>query len=115
MNRRSLQVSRQLQETLGLLLEREIRDPRLQLITITRVQTTDDLQQARVFVSVLEEERQSDVLRALRKASGFLRRKLSVQLNMRYTPTLTFALDDSIARTEHLLKVIDKIAEEKNR
>ncbi len=112
MKRRSRQVGRQIQETLGVVLEREVRDPRLDLVTVTDVQVTDDLRQARVFFSVLEEERQGDALRALQKATGFLRHELGARLNLRYTPTLIFTLDRSVAHAQHLLNVLDKIAAE---
>lgn len=112
MRRRSRQVGRQIQETLGIVLEREVRDPRLDLVTVTDVQVTNDMRQARVFISVLEEERQGDVLRALRKATGFLRHELSARLNLRYIPTLTFTLDHSVAHAQHLLNILDEIAAE---
>jgi len=112
MSRRALQVSRQIQETLSLLLEQEIRDPRLRLVTLTKVHTTDDLKQATVYFSVLEDERRGEAIRALRKASGFLRRELSARLNLRYTPTLSFAFDDSFGQTKHLLDIFDEISSE---
>ncbi|NOZ05395.1 MAG: 30S ribosome-binding factor RbfA [Chloroflexi bacterium] len=112
MSRRALQVSRQVQETLSLLLEQEIRDPRLHLVTLTKVHTTDDLKQATVYFSVLEDERRGEAIRALRKASGFLRRELSARLNLRYTPTLSFVLDDSFVQTKHLLDILDEISAE---
>ena len=112
MKRRALQVSRQIQETLGTVLERDVHDPRLELVTITKVETTDDLRQARVFVSVLEADREQEVIRALRKATGFMRRELSLRLNLRYTPTLTFLLDRSFAQVQQLLHTFDEIAAE---
>ena len=114
MKRRARQVGRLIQETLGVVLEREVRDPRLDMVTVTSVLVTDDLRQARVFVSVLEEERQDDALRALQKATGFLRHELGVRLNLRYTPTLTFALDHSTAQAQRLLRILDEIATEQN-
>jgi ribosome-binding factor A len=112
MKRRTLQVSRLIQETLGMVLEREVRDPRLELVTITKVQTTDDLRQARVFISVLETDREQEVIRALRRATGFMRRELGTRLNLRYTPALTFVLDHSFAQTQKLLETFDEIAAE---
>jgi len=112
MKRRTLQVSRLIQETLSMVLEREVRDPRLELVTITKVQTTDDLRQTRVFVSVLEADREQEVIRALRRATGFMRRELGARLNLRYTPALIFVLDKSFAQTQKLLETFDEIAKE---
>jgi len=97
-----------------LLLEQEIRDPRLRLVTLTKVHITDDLKQATVYFSVLEDERRGEAMRALRKASGFFRRELGARLNLRYTPTISFALDDSYIQAQHLLDILDEISEEQN-
>lgn len=87
---------------------RAMKDPRMQrgMVTVTRVDTTGDLRYARVFVSVLDKTQEKDVLRALRRAAGYLRRELGTALALRYTPELQFIADDSIARGARVLEML---------
>jgi len=113
MSRRIERVNQLIKEELASLLHREIRDPRLSaMISITDVETSPDLGNATVRVSILgseEEVRQAMV--ALRRASGYLRREMASRLRLRKTPELTFKLDTSIekgARVLELLREIEK-------
>ncbi len=113
MSRRIERVNQLIKEELASLLHREIRDPRLSaMISITDVETSPDLGNATVRVSILgseEEVRQAMV--ALRRASGYLRREMAGRLRLRKTPELTFKLDTSIekgARVLELLREIEK-------
>ncbi len=98
-------------EELSDLLQREMKDPRIGLATITEVEMTPDLRLARIFVSVLgsAEERKA-TLQALRHASGFVRRELGKRVRLRHVPELVFVPDASLergARVLELLKTID--------
>ena len=76
---------------------RNLKDPRVSgtgMVSITRVDTTNDLRYARVYVSVLNKDQEKDVLKGLKSASGFLRRELGHALQLRYTPELQFLGDD---------------------
>ena len=101
-------INEEIQKELSSLL-RGVKDPRVQggMVTITRVDTTSDLRYARVFVSVLDKAQEKDVLRGLKSAAGWLRRELGAAVQLRYTPELQFAADDSIesgARTLAMLR-----------
>ena len=88
---------------------RNLKDPRVSgMVSITRVDTTNDLRYARVYVSVLEKTREADVLKGLKSASGFLRRELGHALQLRYTPELQFTGDDSIQHGAHILELLRK-------
>ena len=88
---------------------RNLKDPRVSgMVSITRVDTTNDLRYARVYVSVLEKTREADVLKGLKSASGFLRRELGHALQLRYTPELQFPGDDSIQHGAHILELLRK-------
>jgi ribosome-binding factor A len=101
-------VADQIRGELGQLLAREVHDPGIGFVTITRVQVTPDLQHARVFFTALGDERtrrQSD--RALHRAIPFLRRQIGSRLRLRRVPELEFIYDESIAgqdRIEQLLQ-----------
>lgn len=91
---------------------RNLKDPRVSgtgMVSITRVDTTNDLRYARVYVSVLNKDQEKDVLKGLKSASGFLRRELGHALQLRYTPELQFIGDDSIQHGAHILEVLRQV------
>ena len=90
---------------------RNLKDPRVSgtMISITHVETTPDLRYAKVYVSFLEEDKAKDALKGLKSAGGYLRRELGSALNLRYTPELTWALDDSITYGAKMLKLINSL------
>ena len=90
---------------------RSVKDPRVSgtMISVTRVETTPDLRYAKVYVSFLEEDKAKDALKGLKSAGGYLRRELGRALQLRYTPELTWALDDSITYGAKMLKLINSL------
>jgi ribosome-binding factor A len=113
MNRRMGRVNGLLREELSQLILRELKDPRVaSFVTITEVDTAPDLDQARVYVSVMATpEEQVDVMKGLKSAEGFLRASLRSRIQMRKIPTLTFELDMTMERGADLLKLIDQVIE----
>ena len=96
---------------------RNLKDPRVSgtgMVSITRVDTTNDLRYAKVYVSVLNKDQERDVLKGLKSAAGFLRRELGQALQLRYTPELQFIGDDSIQHGAHVLVLLRR-EEEKDR
>jgi ribosome-binding factor A len=79
------------------------------MISITHVETTPDLRYAKVYVSFLQEERAEGALKGLKSAGGYLRRELGRALQLRYTPELTWALDDSITYGAKMLELINSL------
>ena len=106
---RSRRVGEQIQRELALLLQREVRDPRLSQVTIAAVKVTRDMSQATVYFTVLgEKEDIPSIQQALEKASGFLRHALGEQVIMRSLPHLKFIYDDSVSRGSELSSLIDE-------
>ena len=103
-------INEEIQKELANLI-RNLKDPRVQdtMISITHVETTPDLRYAKVYVSFLQEERAKDALKGLKSAGGYLRRELGRALQLRYTPELTWALDDSITYGAKMLKLINSL------
>jgi ribosome-binding factor A len=101
-------VADQIRSELAMLLARDVHDPGIGFITITRVQMTPDLQQARVFYTALGDEKaRKNSGQALGRAIPFLRRQIGSILRLKRVPDLTFIYDESIAgqdRIEQLLK-----------
>ena len=103
-------INEEIQKELSSLL-RNLKDPRVQntMISITRVETTPDLRFAKVYTSFLQEDKAKDALKGLKSAGGYLRRELGRALNLRYTPELMWALDDSITYGAKLLELINSL------
>ena len=114
MTRRMDRINALIRQEISLILSREVTDRRLAtVVSITRVETTADLKNARVFVSVLgdtNEKRRS--IKALRSATGFIHRQLKTNLTLRAIPHLLFKLDESIEREAELFALIAKTDED---
>jgi ribosome-binding factor A len=107
-NPRARRLAEHIQRELAGLLRREVKDSRIGNVTITAVTVTGDLRSARVFYLVFGHDGPDpDVQRGLESAAGFLRNALSKALMIRYTPTLSFELDESIERGVRLTRLID--------
>ena len=90
---------------------RDLKDPRIGLVTVTGVIVTPDLGEATVFVSVLgNEKRRRATLAGLASAHGVLQARINRELKLRKTPTLTFAYDDAVERGVRMTKLIDELA-----
>jgi len=111
MTRRIERVNELVRKELSDLLSKEMNDPRLPLlVSVTRVEVSTDLRNAKIYVSVMtnREERETTI-KVLQRASGFLHRELKKRLSLRYIPILSFRLDDSIEKGSHILDMIDNI------
>lgn len=95
---------------------REMNDPRIcGTYCVTHADVTRDLRYAKVYVSVLEDDKADDMLRALKKASGFIRRELGARVDLRYTPELIFERDRNIAYGAHIAQVLKEVAAQEGR
>jgi len=100
---RSSRIAEQLQRELSELIRRQVKDPRIHLVTITDVDVSPDLSNAKVLISVLGAEGpQPEVVNALNHAAGFLRHTLGRTLKLRSIPELHFHYDDTLDRAAHL-------------
>lgn len=96
---RSLRIGDQIQRELAELLEREIQDPRIKMVTISAVTVTSNLANAKVYVTVMgDSEAARESVHALQHAAGFLRRALASRLRARAIPALQFVHDSSVER-----------------
>jgi len=114
MGHRIEQVNKLIRRELSELLQRQVKDPRLNtFVAVTEVATSTDLRHARVFVSHLgsEAEKQA-ILKVLKSASGFLRKELAQHLKLRRIPELNFCWDDSIEQGDHILNLIDQVTKD---
>jgi ribosome-binding factor A len=105
--RRPERLAEQIKEEISLIVAGELEDPRIGMVTVTEARLSPDLKHARVFVSVMGDESQiAESMKALNRASGFVRRQLGGTLRLKYVPELHFTYDDTVrsaSRIEELL------------
>jgi ribosome-binding factor A len=106
---RTRRIGELLQRELARLIQKELKDPRIKLVTVSHVDVTSDLKQAKVYVTFLREEKDiQEQLKILNKAAGFFQHGLSQRIELRVIPRLRFVYDDSIERGRHLSALIDE-------
>ncbi len=109
-------VNQLIREEIALLLQRELKDPRLGFVTVTEVDVAKDLRTAKVYVSVLGSEADWQAsLQALEHARGFIRSWLTPRLRLRAIPHLTFQPDRSMAHAAHIQTVLEGLRASKER
>jgi len=92
------------------LLTEELKDPRIGFVSITSVEVSKDLRYASIFASVFGElAEQKASLEVLQKAHGFIRGELAKRIRLRYTPEITFKLDESIERGSRLIALMNEV------
>ncbi len=103
-------VGEQVRAELGALLRTSASDPALDLVTVTHVRMTRDLQHARVYYTTLGDTAQRrQAGRGLRRAASFLRGRLGHRLRLRHVPDLTFVHDDSIEREQRIAHMLEEL------
>lgn len=96
------------------LLRSRVKDPRVGFVSITRVEVSGDYRHAKVHVSVMgSDDEQVTTMRALKHATGFLRRELASRIDLRYTPEIEFKLDTSIQEGARILDLIREVEKER--
>lgn len=114
MRHRQEQLGEAIAHELSELIRSRMQDPRIGFASVTNVELSADLRHAKVFISVLgSPEEQHATMKALSHGAGFLRHELAQRLTVRYTPELSFRLDESIAhgaRVAQLLRELDEQA-----
>ncbi len=105
---RSQRVGSQIQRELADLIQFEVSDPRVGLVTVSGVEVTRDMAHAKVYITMLESDHTvGEALVALNHAAGFLRVKLGKRMKLRITPQLTFLYDSSVENGANLNALIN--------
>lgn len=110
-SRRTAKVAEAIRQVVSSAILFELRDPRVQNVTVLRVETPVDLRTSKIYVSVLGDEKtQRLTMKGLTASSGFLQSKIAKLLDLRFTPVLTFILDQGVKKsieTSRLLRKLD--------
>lgn len=98
-----------IQRELSELVARELRDPRVGMITLTGVDVSPDFSHAKVFFTVLDKQKLADASAGLKRAAGFLRSQLAKRIKLYTTPQLRFEYDESVERGDRLSRLINSV------
>jgi ribosome-binding factor A len=106
-------VADQIRAEVSSMIARDLRDPGIGFVTITRVQVSPDLQHARVYYTSLgDAAARKNTGRALERASAFMRRQIGQRLRLRRTPELDFAFDESIAHQDRVAQLLHELRDQ---
>lgn len=105
-------VADQIRSELAMLLAREVHDPGIGFVTLTRVQVSPDLQLARVYFTALGDPKARErSARALERAAPFLRRQIGARLRLKRTPELRFLYDEAVAGQDRIEQILSELHE----
>ncbi len=100
-------ISEEVRREVDRIIREDLNDPRISgTFSVTHADVTRDLRYAKIYVSVLEDDKREGMMAALKKAAGFIRRELGHNIIIRYSPELTFVSDENIAYGVHIAKVL---------
>ena len=107
---RSERVAQTINRQMAMILRNQVNDPRVSTLTITDVEVTKDLRQAKIFVTSMKDDTVDvkDTMQAVEKASGFLRRALAQVIDMRHCPNLLFKYANSVSQGAYMSALIDE-------
>ena len=109
-SRRVLKVAQAIKEVVSMAILTDLRDPRVEHVTVTYVEVSNDLRHAKVHVSVMgDENKQSLCIHGLNHAKGFLQRKVGNRVDMRYTPQLKFMLDKGVKHSIEVEQMLSNL------
>lgn len=109
--KRTDRISDMIQKVLAVIIQQELKDPRLGMVTISEVKVSKDLAFAKVYVNVLPDELAQESVKTLNSAAGFMRGLLSKQMKTRIVPQLQFIYDETTLKANRLSKLIDDACE----
>ena len=106
-------VGEAIRDELSQLLAREVHDPGIGFVTLTRVKVTPDLQLARVYYTLMgDEQARRETAKALKRAASFLRHHISQRIRLRRAPELEFFFDESIAHQDRIEQILQELKAE---
>ncbi len=109
-SRRVQKAASAIREVVSMAILTEMKDPRIQDVTVTYVEVSPDMRQAKVHVSVMgNETKQSLCLRGLKSAAGFLQSKVAERIDTRYTPRLEFLLDQGVKKSIEIAQILKRV------
>ena len=111
---RAERMSQQVQQQVSIMFTREVSDPRLAGANVTRVETSGDLRYVKIYIAPIkgDPEATEEMMAALDHATGFFRRQIAGNLDLKFAPEIRFLLDRAVEKGEHFLEVLERIHQE---
>jgi ribosome-binding factor A len=112
-SRRLLKAAAAVRQVVSMAILTELKDPRVRDVTVTHVEMTPDMREAKVYVSIMGDATRQDLsLRGLQNARGFLQAKIAERIETRYTPRLRFVVDLGVKRSIEVAEILDRVLSE---
>lgn len=109
-SRRVLKVAEAIREVVGMSILTELQDPRIENVTVTYVEVSPDLRNAKIHVSIMGTESQQQLaMHGLKSASGFLQRRVGDRIDTRYTPKIRFVLDKGVKNAVEVTRILQEV------
>ena len=109
-SRRVLKAAEAIREVVGMAILADLKDPRIEGVTVTRVEVSPDMREAKVHVSIMgDDATQRLCLHGLQSAAGFLQQKIAKRIDTRYTPRLRFELDMGVKKSIAIARMLDEV------
>lgn len=115
MYKRLSRIEETIRREISVILQEEINDPEIKLVTVTKIEVSRDLEFAKIFCIIFtdREEEKRNIMKALKRASGFIRGELGRRVSMRFIPRISFVEDFSESKKENIENILEKIKMEK--
>ena len=112
-SRRTLKAASAIREVVSTAILTELRDPRIENVTVTFVEVSGDMRWAKVHVSIMGDKKQQDLcMHGLQKSAGYLQKRVSNRIDTRYTPRLQFVLDEGIKNAFKVSEILNDVLPE---
>ncbi|HZL91299.1 MAG TPA: 30S ribosome-binding factor RbfA [Pirellulaceae bacterium] len=109
-SRRLLKAAEAIREVVSMAILTEVRDPRVKNVTVTMVEMAADMKSAKIHVSVMGDEKQQRLsLAGLQNSAGFLQKRIADEIDMRYTPRLSFELDQGVKNSLEIARILNEV------
>jgi ribosome-binding factor A len=114
-SRRVLKAAEAIREVVSTAILTELRDPRIQNVTVTYVEVSGDLRSAKIHVSIMGDQKQQELcLHGLKSSAGFLQQRVAQRIDTRYTPRLVFYLDRGVKNSIAISKILQDVLGEQD-
>ena len=112
-SRRVLKAAEAVREVVGMAILADLKDPRIQHVTVTHVEVSPDMRQAKVYVSVMGDEKAQQLsLHGLQSSAGYLQQKIAKRIDTRYTPRIIFELDMGVKKSIAIARLLEDVLPE---
>jgi ribosome-binding factor A len=114
-SRRVLKAAEAIREVVGMAILADLKDPRIQGVTVTKVEVSPDMRLAKVYVSIMGDDATQNLsLHGLQSSAGYLQQKIAKRIDTRYTPRITFHLDMGVKKSIAIARLLEDVLPEES-